>query len=143
MSPRKLSLRELRANCPKNVVILPTASPRAVEQRYSKAFRAAKRSLQEGQARCFPHKMPRLRAAQQSASVLANIPPHPAIMLAQAILNELDRETRQRVIGKLAQRCAIPEGRQAYEIAKTSTMNTGQQWDLMVALEAAREEDRP
>lgn len=61
-------------------------------------------------------------------------------MLAEAMLAELDEDTRLRVIGRLAMRSLSTPGRQAFEVANTTVLNFGQQWDLLNALDRAGEE---
>jgi len=75
---RNPSLRELRRNLPQNVVILPTAAQRQVEQRWNDATRAAKRGLIANQAVKFPYQLPFWREAERQAQSLElrpDVPP--------------------------------------------------------------------
>lgn len=65
------SLRELRRKRPANVVILPTAQERQVQQRYNEAARQAKRDLRAGQSVTFPFKLPGVREAERQAQALS------------------------------------------------------------------------
>jgi hypothetical protein len=75
---RTPSLRELRRNCPANVVILPTAPARQVQQPCGPARAKARRELAAGQAIAFPYKPPWKRREEQEAQSLelrAGVPP--------------------------------------------------------------------
>lgn len=75
---RTPSLRELRRNCPGNVAILPTAAERQVQQRYGRAYAAAKRELIASQPVAFPYQLPFWREAERQAQSLelrADVPP--------------------------------------------------------------------
>lgn len=122
-----------------SVVHLPTAAKRKVCQPTSKAARQARKALREAQTIRFPHKSPGVRIAERRAAILIEVEHHPATILADAILKELDEETRLRVIGRLAEKRLSKAGRQAFEIASATMLNFGEQWDLLNALNEARE----
>lgn len=67
---RTPALRELRRNLPQNVVILPTAARRQVEQRWNDVTRAAKQELIASQAVKFPYQLPFWREANRQAQSL-------------------------------------------------------------------------
>lgn len=72
------SLRELRRRRPANVVILPTAADRQVQQRYGRDFITAKRALIDSQGVEFPHQLPAWRQIEREAESLdlrADVPP--------------------------------------------------------------------
>lgn len=117
------------------VTRLPTASPRKVRQYTNKASRAARQQLREAQPIAFDFKFPGVRAAEGKAAVLATVERTPALVLAEAILSVMDRETREKVIEKLAPRVLSETGRQAFEIATTTTMSLGEKCDLSRALQ--------
>lgn len=98
---RAPSLRELRHALPENVVILPTAQARQVQQKLSRAYGKATRELRQAQGREFPNKPPYVREAERRAAVIAATLDCPAVRLARAILGELDLDTRKRVIARL------------------------------------------
>jgi hypothetical protein len=138
---RSPSLRDLRRNLPENVVILPTAAPRQVQQGSNKAGRAERRALRDAQTTRFPHKQPGVRQAEKRAVVIARVEQTASMILVHAVLSVLDENARLKVIGALAERAAGSEAqRQAYEVANTTMLNFGQQWDLMNALSALRGE---
>jgi predicted ABC-type transport system involved in lysophospholipase L1 biosynthesis ATPase subunit len=137
------TVQQLRQKAPANVVVLPTAPLRQVQQPCNKAGRAARAALRKDQVRHFPHKFPGTREADRRAAVLVELQQTPAVLLAEAILAELDMETRGRVIARLAKRVLSQPGRQAFVLAVTTTLNFGEQWELMNALERAREPGSP
>ena len=130
------SLRQLRANLPENVVILPTAAPRQVPQPTNRDGRLARHALRELSADHFAYKDPGLRKAERRAAILRNAGKTPGIVLAHAILAELDRETRGRVIGRLARSEGDETARAAFEFAQTTILNVGEQYDLLRAFES-------
>lgn len=139
MTYRIPSLRQLRSNLPDNVTILPTAANTQVQQQHNKGGRAARLELRENQRRSFPHKNPGVREAEKRAAAIVAVEGDPGIILAHAILAELDEATRLKVIKRLAGSAAYSQShRQAFEVANTTTLNFGQQWDLMNALDRLR-----
>jgi hypothetical protein len=71
-------LRSLRRKCPANVVILPTAAERKVQQHYGRKYVAAKRAMIASQPVEFPYQLPFWRAAEreaQSPELRADVPP--------------------------------------------------------------------
>ena len=133
------SLRDIRRNASENVVVLPTAATRQVQQPYNKAGRAARLALRAQQAETFPYKAHGVRQAEKRAAIIAKVEQTPAMILVHAVLSALDEPAKLKVIRTLAERAAGSEAqRQAYEVANTMTLNFGQQWDLMNALDALR-----
>lgn len=125
-----------------NVVCLPTAAPRQVQQHYNRAASAARRAAREQQGVKFPHRCPVDRVADKRAAVLVDVKPTPALILVQAILAELDQETRLKIIGQLAAHGAqSTPSRQAFEIASATMLNFGDQWALFNALDRTRGKD--
>ena len=61
------SLRELRRERPANVVILPTAPARQVQQQYGRAYAKAKREMMASQVVAFPYELPYWREAEREA----------------------------------------------------------------------------
>lgn len=139
MTHRTPSLRELRRNRPENVVILPGAANAQVQQPCNKAGRAARRAKRESQRQSFPHKNPGVRQVEKRAAAILEVENEPGVILAHAMLAELDETTRLKVIGRLAGTARHSRAhRQAFEVANSSVLNFGQQWDLMNALAALR-----
>lgn len=75
---RTPSLRELRRDRPANVVILPSAPARKVQQQYGRAYAKAKREMMACQAVAFPYELPFWREAEREArkpELRADVPP--------------------------------------------------------------------
>jgi hypothetical protein len=139
MTNRVPSLRQLRGHLPDNVTILPTAANTQVQQPHNKAGRAARLELRENQRRLFPHKNPGVREAEKRAAAIVAVENEPGMIFSQAILAELDGATRLKVIERLAGSADYSQAhRQAFEVANTATLNFGQQWDLINALDRLR-----
>lgn len=138
---RAPTILELRRSRPENVVILPTALPRQVQQPHNRAVRAARATLREKQGDRFPFKYPGTRLAEKRAEVLVKVEQTPAMILAHVILAELPEEVRLKIIGRLAGWAGCSDAaRQAFEVANSTALNFGDEWELMRALDAAREE---
>lgn len=139
MTNSRPSLRQLRRILPENVVILPGAATAQVQQPCNKAGRAARITMREGQRESFPYKMPGVREADKRAAAIMEVENEPGVILAHAILAELEEATRLKVIGRLAGTARHSRThRQAFEVANSTVLNLGQQWDLMNALAALR-----
>ena len=139
MSARTPSLRELRANRPENVVILPTASPRQVQQNCNKASRAAKHQLKYQHAERFPYCQPWIRKQQERAKVLADLSPTPELLIAAAIIKALPAAARAKVLDTLAAQCHHKAGRTAFEYINISNMTVGDEFALIAAMDALRD----
>lgn len=75
---RTPSLRELRRERPANVVILPNAPARKVQQQYGRAYAKAKREIIASQAVAFPYELPAMRERARldaSPELRADVPP--------------------------------------------------------------------
>lgn len=139
MTHSRPSLRQLRSNLPENVVILPGAATAQVQQPCNKVGRAAREAAREGQRQSFPYKMPGVRQAEKRAVAILEVENEPGVILAHAILAELDEATRLKVFGRLARTERHSRAhKQAFEVANSTFLNFGQQWDLMNALAALR-----
>jgi hypothetical protein len=102
MMKRTPSLRELRRKCPANVVILPTAPARQVQQQYGQAYAKAKLELIASQPVAFPDILPAVREAErraQSSELRADVPPfdpgNPAHLRAWEAIWDMGRRHRQ------------------------------------------------
>jgi hypothetical protein len=131
---RKPSLRELRGKLPGNVVILPVAAERQVKQQFNSGVRAARKALREPQKRSFSFKHGGVREAEKLARAMLEVDGNPAVILAHAILVQLDKEARVQVVEALQKACALsPSSRghfQAYAVAKTTVQTHGEHADL-------------
>jgi len=129
--------RPVSAVLPSNVVRLPTAAARQVDNyRYAAQRRAALA------ARCgspFPnrHRSPSQREADTVADMLAGVEAGAGIRIVTAVLHALDMEQRRAVVERLAVESlsGAPEARQALAVAKSAAMSIGQQLDLVRALD--------
>ena len=139
MTNRVPSIRQLRGSLPDNVTILPTAANVQVQQQHNKAGRAARLVQRESQRRTFPYKHPGVREAEKRAAAIVAVESDPGVILAHAILAEMDETTRLKIIFRLAGAAdCSPAHRQAFEVANSTVLDFGQQWDLINALDALR-----
>ncbi len=99
---RTPSLRELRRARPANVVILPTAPARQVQQQYGRAYGKAKRALMASQSVTFPYILPYVREAEREAQepeLRADVPPfdprNPLHLRAWETIWDMGRRQRQ------------------------------------------------
>lgn len=134
MIKRKLSLRELRRKKPANVVILPAAASMQVRQSTNRAGCAARKAMKERQKQKFPYKHPHMREAEKLARALLEVDGNPGLILAQAMLAQLDREVRWRVVEALQEACLLSSSLrghfQAYAVARTTVQTYGEHTDL-------------
>lgn len=141
---RKQSLRELRCKKPANVLILPGAAPKQVRQSTNRAGSEARKTLREAQKQKFPYKHPHVREAEKLASAISEVDGNPGVILAHAVLAQLDREVRWRVVEALQEACVLlPSSRghfQAYAVARTTVQTYGEHVDLERALRMLREQ---
>jgi len=129
--------RTASAALPSNVVRLPTAAARQVDNyRYAAQRRAALA------ARCgspFPdrHRSPWQREADTVADMMAGVETGAGIRIITAVLHALDMDQRRAVVERLAVESlsGAPEARQAVAVAKSAAMTLGQQMDLVRALD--------
>lgn len=137
-APRRTpSLREMAANPPANVAVLPSAARRRVLQRWTKANRAEAHALKAETASRFPYRPPHARAVEPMARALLEYGDSAEALLIIATLARLPREERLAVVEQLAQIDA-DRGQRAHLIAKTTVLNYGETVDLRRALERLR-----
>lgn len=129
------SLRQLRANLPDNVVILPTAAPRQVQQPQNRAGRLARQVMREQAGGRFNFKFPTMREAERRAAIMRSAGKDPGLILAHAILAEMDRDFRAKVIHRLARSSGNETARAALEFAQTTLLTLGEHLDLSRAFE--------
>ena len=133
---RSPSLRELRANMPGNVAILPTAASRKVQQRYNERSRRARRALRDSQAQSFPYRHPHLRAEEPYARALLDHGRSAEMILLMEILQELPQEARKRVRDRLNLRqTKTSESLKAYAFARLTDMTIGDRCALDAEME--------
>ena len=137
------SLRELRAHTPSNVVILPTAAARQVQQPWNKQTRDQKRSLQDANPWPGEYFRPGEREAIQKAKLVRSVRQTPALRIVFAVLEAMDLETRQKVVARLAidARHGSVESLQALAISECACLSGGEQLDMCFAFEWLAERD--
>lgn len=135
--PRTPSIRELEARPRPNVVVLPTASRRKVEQPMNAPGRAARSALRAATGQRFPYRDPRLREIEPMARAVVEYGDSAEALVIMATLERLPRDQRLDVVETLAQ-IDTEEGRRAFLIASTTVLNVGQQLDLMREVERLR-----
>lgn len=131
--PRMPSVRELAANPPANVAVLPSAARRRVLQRWNAQTRAEARALKAEHAGRFPHLPPHARAVEPMARAVLEYGDSAEALLIAATLARLPREERLAVVERLAQ-IDTDSGRRAHLIAKTTVLNYGEAADLRRAV---------
>lgn len=124
-----------------NVVRLPTAAHRKVQQKCNRWSRAARKELREAQPWPGEFIDPRRRLALRKAETLVRVERTPALALALAMFAELDDETRLRVVGQLARGGATEEVRQAIALTEAVGLTWSEQWDLIWAMERLQGRD--
>lgn len=126
------SLRSVRAMNAPNVVVLPTAATRQVQQNYNRAAAAERKKLRE--ERPWPvdrYAHPQLREARKRAAALREVEITPTLMVLLAMLGTTPREQRAAMIEQLAP--AGGAARTAVEIIRSTLLNVGEQMDLLRA----------
>lgn len=136
------SLRTVRAMNAPNVVILPTAPSRQVQQNYNRGAAAERKRLRD--AHPWPvdrYVDPGMREARFRAKMLQEVQTTPTFFVLLAILDTVPREQRTAMIEKLAP-AAVGGGnpRLAIEIIRSTLLNFGQQWDLLRAQQQLKED---
>ena len=127
-----------------NVVALPTAAPRKVNNyRYAEQRRAVMEAREESPfADVYqPHYD---RAADRLAAEVSAIEQTPALLIVSAMLRALDPAAVTKVLEQLAPGAVAgrPAHCQAVATVKASTLNLGQQFDLLRALDRLRQGGR-
>ncbi|WP_298020738.1 hypothetical protein [uncultured Parasphingopyxis sp.] len=131
---RRPSLRELRANRPENVTILPTAQARQEQRNYRfREARIAGRKLRKQHAAYFDYSAPFERKHDKTAATLLSIEPTPAFALARAIIAALTDEQRQSV-RDILERGSGETNRQALTTLDTVKLSIGDATALEAAL---------
>ena len=96
------SIRELERRNDPNVVILPTAARRQVQQNYNESTRAERRRLREENPWPGQHLYPGQRRAIENAKLVQEVERTPELAMLLAIFAALDPETRAKVDEQLA-----------------------------------------
>lgn len=120
-----------------NVIRLPTAARRKVQQGCNRWTRAAREELREAQPWPGEYLPPGQRKAMPLAEILLHVEHSPELSLALAIAAELDEDTRLRVIGRIAKN-GSPFAREAIALVRAETATIGEKWDLLAAMERVR-----
>lgn len=135
------------AAAPSNVVRLPTAARRKVQQFQNRDTRAARKALRDaapwpGSYEHGPMRAQRMEA-ERMAAILMGIEPTPAMLIVHALLAVLTDEQRHRVAEQLAG--GVIAGRKAHiealTLVQAARMNVGQQHDLYRAVDKLRGEE--
>lgn len=131
-----MAITSLRANCARdNVVKLPAAAPRKVQQYYNRAARAGKADLPRHPAEFL---YPSQRRALNTAAHLMELGQSltPEMELLTAICHALDAETRDRIVEALTP--GVVAGRrtaaQALAVVQSTRMTVGETVDLDYAM---------
>lgn len=136
MMRRTPSLREVERRADPNVVILPTAPQRMVQQNYNRAASVERKKLREGSPFIAHYRHPQKREAMKRAEVMREVRQTPELMVLLMILESIPRDQRQGMLEKLALRAVVsPLFRQALEIIRSTMLNVGEQMDLMSAMD--------
>ncbi|BBC74403.1 conserved hypothetical protein [Altererythrobacter sp. B11] len=118
-----------------NVVRLPTAARRKVQQPCNAAARAARKAFREACPWPGEYLFPNERAAMKTAEVMRDMTATPELELLTAICSVLSEEQRAKVSESLAVR-AIGRGtaQQALAVFRTTSMTVGERIDLSNAM---------
>lgn len=122
-----------------NVVRLPTAAPRKVQQPHNKAGREARQALREASPWPGEYVFPCVRNAMPIAETLLRADRTPALVLATAIVQVLDEDTRLRVIGALARHGNVEGVREALAVVRATELTVGEMYNLCQAMDYLRE----
>lgn len=89
------------ASAPSNIVRLPTAAPRKVENRRWKEQRQAAREARRETEDRFDHKSPWHRRVEHDAELLGALTYTPALLVVAAMFREMSDDQQQRIIAQL------------------------------------------
>lgn len=131
--PRTPSIRELEARPRPNVVVLPTAARRQVEQRMNNLAREARKALRAETAGRFGYVDPQLRAAEPMARAVLDYGGSALALLLIATLEAMPREERLAMVERLGQ-IEGEEGKQAQLLARTTCLTVGESFALARAM---------
>lgn len=119
-----------------NVVRLPTAARRKVQQPCNAAGRAARKALKEACPWPGEYIYPTERAAMKTAEVLLEMHATPELKLLTALCAALDEAQRTKVLEVLAPRVVVGRrtAQQALAVLRTTNMTVGESLDLSNAM---------
>ncbi len=140
MSVRTPSLRQLQTNRPANVAILPSASPRKIEQKCNKAMRAAATTLRDKHASRFGYRHPHVRNQIETAEALLELDKTPALEILVAMLSIMDRTEAEKIALKLLANSGSKSAQQALAIVRSRLMNVGEMGALFAAMDEVKKE---
>ena len=127
-----------------NVVRLPTAAPRQVQQHYNRKAAQARRDLRTKVPWPGTYRHPQDRAMDALAALLLAIEPTAVTELLRAILATLDDEARTKVATVLAPGvvCGRDSARQAFALFRSTKMTVGDEHYLGLALDRQRKGEK-
>ena len=134
MIMRTVSLRELRANKPANVEILPTAQPRQVQQKYNRKKREAVRDLRNRHAERFGYRHPHVRAQMKTAEVLLEVEQEPSLHILLAMISQMGAKDIEMLTLLLERRSASESAEKALALVQYYSMNIGNRVALDTAI---------
>jgi len=126
---RTPSLRELQARPRDNVVVLPTAARRQVEQPTNAQARAERKALRAETAGRFPYRPPFARAVEPMAQALVEAGGSAEALLLLSILRSMPREERLAICAALGA-IGSEASQRAYLLARTTLLDEGQAMTL-------------
>lgn len=124
-----------------NVVVLPTAAPRQVDNYRYADQRRAMREARAGNRFADRYKHPHDREAERLAAELTTIEQSPALLIVSAMIRTMDADAVTKVLEQLAPGAVggSKPHKDAVATIKASRLNLGQQFDLMRAFDRLRE----
>lgn len=124
-----------------NVVVLPTAAPRQVQQNYNRAARAARAALREEAPWPGEYQHHRQREAMRRAEIIQETARTPEMLLVSMLLQTIDDDARRKIAEGLAPSVVVGDrtALQAFAILQCSRMTVGEQLDLQRAQQQLNE----
>ena len=132
--------RTSAAALPANVVALPSAAARKVDNFRFAEQRRAVSAARKASPLCARYLSPEDRKADQLAQDLIGIDKTPALLIVSAILRTMDADQYQRVAEQLTGDPDYELGRKALATVKVSRMTVGEQYALYRAFDRERGE---
>ncbi len=118
-----------------NVVALPTAAPRQVQQQYNRASRAARGALREACPWPGQYHHPQQREAMRKADIIRQMPVTPELLLVSMLLQTVPEDAFLKIVERLAPSVAAGDqlSVQALTVLQCSRMTIGEQFDFLRA----------
>ena len=129
--------RKEGASAPSNIVRLPTAARRKVQQGQLKADRLARDRFREDHPWPGDFRFGAVREAEKVALAISDVERTPGLRIAVAILQSIDAAQRGAVIAKLSETAGFGgDANAAFHIARlTGPISLGESLDIARALE--------